>query len=104
MRYVPERSGAVLDTRTDRRETFGSFEEAIKIAAEMNAHDDVGDLGQAIILLDIVKRRIDNQIFALNDNDELDLRQFSVMMSRGCWRRFTQAMSLLDRASQEEEV
>lgn len=102
MRYVPERSGAVLDTRTDKREYFGSFEEAMRVAAELNAHDGVSDLANAIQLLDIVKGRLDDQIFALNNNDELDHRQFSVMISRGCWRRFTHAMNLLERASQEE--
>ena len=37
MRYIAERSGAVLDTVTGLREWFNSFREAIAVAAARNA-------------------------------------------------------------------
>jgi hypothetical protein len=37
MRYVPETSGAVLDTKTGLREWFDSYREAIAVAAKRNS-------------------------------------------------------------------
>jgi hypothetical protein len=36
MRYVPEQSGAVLDTKTGLREWFDSHREAIEVANRLN--------------------------------------------------------------------
>lgn len=36
MRYIAERSGAVLDSKTGLREWFDSYSEAIAIAAARN--------------------------------------------------------------------
>jgi len=37
MRYEPESSGAVLDTKTGLREWFNSFQEAIEVARIKNS-------------------------------------------------------------------